>query len=38
MFRDEDVAFAQRLWRDGVECVLQVWPGAFHEFVGLFSR
>ncbi|KAF7530871.1 hypothetical protein G7054_g9417 [Neopestalotiopsis clavispora] len=29
-FRDEAVAYAQHLWRDGVQCELHVWPGAFH--------
>lgn len=34
-FRDESVAYASRLWRDGVQCELHVWPGAFHGFDGL---
>ena len=30
IFRDEAVEFARRLWRDGVDAELHVWPGAFH--------
>ena len=30
LFRDEDIAFAQRLMQAGVPCELQVYPGAFH--------
>ncbi|NDR54421.1 alpha/beta hydrolase [Actinomyces sp. 565] len=29
-FRDEVVAFAAALWRDGGDCELHVWPGATH--------
>ncbi|WP_420835741.1 alpha/beta hydrolase fold domain-containing protein [Actinomyces ruminis] len=29
-FRDEVVAFASALWRDGGDCELHVWPGATH--------
>jgi acetyl esterase/lipase len=29
-FRDEDVEFATRLWKDGVQAELHVWPGAWH--------
>ncbi|MEU3711159.1 alpha/beta hydrolase [Streptomyces catenulae] len=32
VFRDEDVAFATGLWRDGGEAELHVWPGGFHGF------
>lgn len=35
--RDEDVAYAQKLWRDGTQCELHVWPGAYHGFEGLNS-
>ncbi|KAE8159198.1 putative lipase/esterase [Aspergillus tamarii] len=35
-FRDEDIQFAQRLWQDGVQCELHVWPGGFHAFEILF--
>ncbi|MFD7705936.1 alpha/beta hydrolase [Streptomyces sp. NPDC059786] len=29
-FRDETVAYAGALWRDGGRCELHVWPGGFH--------
>jgi acetyl esterase/lipase len=32
---DEGVAYAQKLWRDGTQCELHVWPGAYHGFEGL---
>ena len=32
VFRDEDVAYATRIWADGGECELHVWPGGFHAF------
>ncbi|MEU5806638.1 alpha/beta hydrolase fold domain-containing protein [Streptomyces sp. NPDC047718] len=31
-FRDEDVAYANALWRAGGRAELHVWPGAFHGF------
>ena len=31
-FRDEDVAFAVRLWQAGGRAELHVWPGGFHGF------
>lgn len=31
-FRDEDVAYASRLWQAGVQAELHVWPGGFHGF------
>ncbi|MET9464015.1 alpha/beta hydrolase fold domain-containing protein [Streptomyces sp. NPDC006544] len=31
-FRDEDVAYAQAIWRAGGRAELHVWPGAFHGF------
>lgn len=34
-FRDEAVAYASRLWRDGVQAELHVWPGVFHGFDGM---
>lgn len=35
IFRDEDVAYASRLWADGVQAELHVWPGAYHGFDSL---
>lgn len=32
VFRDEDVAFATRLWEAGVQAELHVWAGGFHGF------
>ncbi|NNG39608.1 alpha/beta hydrolase [Flexivirga sp. ID2601S] len=32
VFRDEDVAYATGLWRDGSQAELHVWPGGFHGF------
>lgn len=34
-FRDEAVAYAGGIWRDGGSCELHVWPGGFHSFVGI---
>ncbi|MFC7469487.1 alpha/beta hydrolase [Actinomadura keratinilytica] len=34
-FRDEDTAFASRVWAAGGEAELHVWPGAFHGSDGL---
>ncbi|GAA4860140.1 alpha/beta hydrolase [Saccharopolyspora cebuensis] len=31
-FRDETVAYAQRMWNSGGDAELHVWPGAFHGF------
>ncbi|SDS56058.1 alpha/beta hydrolase [Actinoplanes derwentensis] len=31
-FRDEDVAYATRIWQAGGRAELHVWPGAFHGF------
>ncbi|WP_275295636.1 alpha/beta hydrolase fold domain-containing protein [Amycolatopsis sp. La24] len=33
-FRDEVIAYANRLWLSGVQAELHVWPGAFHGFDG----
>lgn len=33
-FRDEDVAYASRLWQCGGRAELHVWPGGFHAFDG----
>lgn len=32
VFRDEDVAFASRIWAAGGEAELHVWPGGYHLF------
>ncbi|TVY86788.1 Carboxylesterase [Lachnellula willkommii] len=32
VFRDEDVAYASKLWESGVQAELHVWPGGFHGF------
>ena len=32
VFRDENVAYASRIWADGGICELHVWPGGFHAF------
>ncbi|WP_449407213.1 alpha/beta hydrolase [Microbacterium maritypicum] len=32
VFRDEDVAYASRLWEAGVQAELHVWAGGFHGF------
>lgn len=32
VFRDENVAYASALWRDGVQAELHVWAGGFHCF------
>jgi len=34
-FRDEDVAYATRIWQAGGRAELHVWPGAFHGFTGI---
>ncbi|KUJ16232.1 alpha/beta hydrolase fold-3 domain-containing protein [Mollisia scopiformis] len=31
-FRDEDVAFATKLWEHGVQAELHVWPGGLHGY------
>ncbi|MFI6149180.1 alpha/beta hydrolase [Streptomyces sp. NPDC051109] len=35
MYRDEDVAYANAIWRAGGHAELHVWPGAYHGFDGL---
>ncbi|MGQ4512988.1 alpha/beta hydrolase fold domain-containing protein [Streptomyces sp. DW26H14] len=32
VFRDEDVAYATRIWAAGGQAELHVWPGGFHAF------
>ncbi|GAA2628210.1 MULTISPECIES: alpha/beta hydrolase [Streptomyces] len=34
-FRDEDVSYADAIWRAGGQAELHVWPGAFHGFDSL---
>lgn len=34
VFRDEDTAYASRLWAGGVQAELHVWAGGFHIFDG----
>ncbi|MGW7267455.1 alpha/beta hydrolase [Streptomyces sp. NPDC054842] len=34
-FRDEDIAYAEAMWRAGGEAELHVWPGGFHGFDAL---
>lgn len=34
VFRDEDVAYATKLWAAGVQAELHVWAGGFHAFEG----
>lgn len=34
-FRDEDVAYAVRIWQAGGQAELHVWPGGFHGFDGI---
>ena len=31
-FRDEDVAYASRIWAAGGQAELHVWPGGFHGY------
>jgi acetyl esterase/lipase len=33
-FRDEDIAYASRIWAAGGVAELHVWPGGFHSFDG----
>ncbi|MFE2141055.1 alpha/beta hydrolase [Streptomyces sp. NPDC059456] len=35
IYRDEDVAYANAIWRAGGQAELHVWPGAYHGFDGL---
>jgi acetyl esterase/lipase len=37
-FRDEDVAYATRIWQAGGAAELHVWPGGFHGFAGAFPQ
>jgi acetyl esterase/lipase len=37
-FRDEDVAYATRIWQAGGQAELHVWPGGFHGFDGMVPQ
>jgi acetyl esterase/lipase len=37
-FRDEDVAYATRIWQAGGRAELHVWPGGYHAFDGLVPQ
>ena len=37
-FRDEDVAYAGRIWQAGGQAELHVWPGGFHGFDGFVPQ
>ncbi|MET7474815.1 alpha/beta hydrolase [Streptomyces sp. NPDC005648] len=37
-FRDEDVAYASRIWQAGGVAELHVWPGGFHGFDGFVPQ
>ena len=38
VFRDEDAAYASRIWAAGGAAELHVWPGGFHGFDALFPQ
>ncbi|MEV6815933.1 alpha/beta hydrolase [Micromonospora sp. NPDC051296] len=38
VFRDEDVAYASRIWAAGGQAELHIWAGGFHGFDALFPR
>ncbi|MFD9905426.1 alpha/beta hydrolase [Streptomyces sp. NPDC059063] len=38
MLRDEDVAYANAIWRAGGQAELHVWPGAYHGFDGIAPK
>ncbi|GAA3207784.1 alpha/beta hydrolase [Microbacterium terregens] len=38
VFRDEDVAYASRIWAAGGVAELHVWPGGFHGFDGFVPQ
>ncbi|MEX5633357.1 alpha/beta hydrolase [Parafrankia sp. FMc2] len=38
VFRDEDVAYATRIWAAGGQAELHVWAGGFHGFDALFPQ
>jgi len=37
-FRDEDVAYATRIWQAGGDAELHVWPGGFHGFASMMPQ
>jgi acetyl esterase/lipase len=38
IFRDDNVAFAERIWAQGGQAELHVWPGAYHRFQAFAPR
>ena len=38
VFRDEDVAYATRIWADGGQAELHLWAGGFHGFDALYPH
>jgi acetyl esterase/lipase len=38
VFRDEDVAYATRIWADGGQAELHIWAGGFHGFDALYPH
>ncbi|MEU3188287.1 alpha/beta hydrolase [Streptomyces sp. NPDC006923] len=38
VFRDEDIAYATRIWEAGGQAELHVWAGGFHGFDALFPQ
>ncbi|WP_030672108.1 alpha/beta hydrolase [Streptomyces sp. NRRL B-1347] len=38
MFRDEDIAYANAIWRAGGQAELHVWSGAYHGFDGIAPK
>jgi acetyl esterase/lipase len=38
VFRDEDVAYATRIWAAGGQAELHVWAGGFHGFDALYPQ
>jgi acetyl esterase/lipase len=38
VFRDEDVAYASRIWAAGGQAELHIWAGGFHGFDALYPK
>jgi acetyl esterase/lipase len=38
IFRDDNVAFVERIWAQGGQAELHVWPGAYHRFQAFAPR